>query len=257
MLAVIGAEAVAGDIANPSVAVIEAHLIKPAALDDRPAGCSVNADVHHLVVVVVIKAPFCDLGFDFEISEFIKEESLVVITDRNLLVEATGYATANAGYNGNDNMLKAVITPLFIPGTVTGSDGNVVQRNFTFGYYRVKPYAEGTTTRGNYAYYLGFWRSSVSATDNPTEHLSSANMAYLSLTPEEYGTSELGLYDAPGNPAEAPYIHFTFDDSPVGITTIQETSTSDNGYYTLQGVKVNRPTSKGIYIHQGKKIIFK
>ena len=67
-------------------------------------------------------------------------------TDRNLLVEATGYATANAGYNGNDNMLKAVITPLFIPGTVTGSDGNVVQRNFTFGYYRVKPYAEGTTT---------------------------------------------------------------------------------------------------------------
>ena len=77
MLAVIGAEAVAGDIANPSVAVIEAHLIKPAALDDRPAGCSVNADVHHLVVVVVIKAPFCDLGFDFEISEFIKEESLV------------------------------------------------------------------------------------------------------------------------------------------------------------------------------------
>ncbi len=178
-------------------------------------------------------------------------------TDRNLLVEATGYATANAGYNGNDNMLKAVITPLFIPGTVTGSDGNVVQRNFTFGYYRVKPYAEGTTTRGNYAYYLGFWRSSVSATDNPTEHLSSANMAYLSLTPDEYGTSELGLYDAPGNPAEAPYIHFTFDDSPVGITTIQETSTSDNGYYTLQGVKVNRPTSKGIYIHQGKKIIFK
>lgn len=34
-------------------------------------------------------------------------------------------------------------------------------------------------------------------------------------------------------------------------------NTADNGYYTLQGVKVNRPTSKGIYIHQGKKIIFK
>ena len=34
-------------------------------------------------------------------------------------------------------------------------------------------------------------------------------------------------------------------------------NTADNGYYTLQGVKVNRPTSKGIYMHQGKKIIFK
>ncbi|MBO4658842.1 MAG: chitobiase/beta-hexosaminidase C-terminal domain-containing protein [Prevotella sp.] len=178
-------------------------------------------------------------------------------TDRNLLVEATGYAVPKASYAGNDNILKAVVSPLFIPGTVTGSDGSVTCRNFTFGYYRVKPYAEGTTTRGNYAYYLGFWRSSTSATDNPTNHMSSANMAYLSLTPEEYGTSELGLYDTAGNPAEAPYIHFTFDDAPEGITTIQEMPAADNGYYTLQGVRVSRPAAKGIYIHQGKKIIFK
>ncbi len=178
-------------------------------------------------------------------------------TDRNLLVETTGYSIPKAGYDGNDNLLKAVISPLFIPGTVTGSDGNVLNRNFTFGYYRVKPYAEGTTTRGNYAYYLGFWRSSVSVTDNPTEHMSSANMAYLSLTPEEYGTSELGLYDASASPSEAPYIHFTFDDSSDGISTVQEARPTESGYYTLQGVKVTRPVGKGIYIHQGKKIIFK
>ena len=177
--------------------------------------------------------------------------------DRNLLVEATGYSIPKASYEANDNMLKAVISPLFIPGTVTGSDGSVVLRNFTFGYYRVKPYAEGTTTRGNYAYYLGFWRSSTSATDNPTTHMSSANMAYLSLTPDQYGSKEFGIYDASGNPAEAPYIHFTFDDAPNGITTVQEAQPAESGYYTLQGVKVTRPAGKGIYIHHGKKIIFK
>ena len=48
MLAVIGAEAVAGDIANPSVVVIEAHLIGLTADNARPAGCSFNADVHYL-----------------------------------------------------------------------------------------------------------------------------------------------------------------------------------------------------------------
>jgi len=43
-----------------------------------------------------------------------------------------------------------------------------------------------------------------------------------------------------------------------GVTNIQNTvselSGNDNGYYTLQGMQVSNP-SKGIYIHNGKKII--
>ena len=33
-----------------------------------------------------------------------------------------------------------------------------------------------------------------------------------------------------------------------------ELSDNDNAYYTLQGVRVSNP-SKGVYIHNGKKII--
>lgn len=50
-----------------------------------------------------------------------------------------------------------------------------------------------------------------------------------------------------------------FDDEMGAVTEIKHveaTKSTDNAYYTLQGVKVLRP-AKGIYIHNGKKIVFK
>jgi hypothetical protein len=48
------------------------------------------------------------------------------------------------------------------------------------------------------------------------------------------------------------------EDDVTGISNIQSDSktSSDNAYYTLTGMKVSQP-EKGIYIHNGKKIIFK
>ena len=39
------------------------------------------------------------------------------------------------------------------------------------------------------------------------------------------------------------------------IKNIDLKKNQDNAFYTLQGVKVAQPT-KGIYIHNGKKIVF-
>ena len=50
-----------------------------------------------------------------------------------------------------------------------------------------------------------------------------------------------------------------FDDEMGGVTEIKHVEVeknADNAYYTLQGVKVLRPT-KGIFIHNGKKIVIK
>lgn len=51
-----------------------------------------------------------------------------------------------------------------------------------------------------------------------------------------------------------------FDDEMGGVTEVNKvevtTKRNDNAYYTLQGFKVLRPT-KGIYIHNGKKIVIK
>lgn len=42
-----------------------------------------------------------------------------------------------------------------------------------------------------------------------------------------------------------------------GISSVSTAEEADNSYYTLQGVKVSQPQERGIYIHNGKKIILK
>ena len=43
-----------------------------------------------------------------------------------------------------------------------------------------------------------------------------------------------------------------------GITNLNvNTTVTDDSYYTLQGVKLSAPAERGIYIHNGKKIILK
>ena len=47
------------------------------------------------------------------------------------------------------------------------------------------------------------------------------------------------------------------DNETTGISELKNhVSNTDAAYYTLQGVKVAKPV-KGIYIHQGKKVIVK
>ena len=46
-------------------------------------------------------------------------------------------------------------------------------------------------------------------------------------------------------------------DQPTGIKAINADTKNDGKYYTLSGVSVEKPTKKGIYIRNGKKIIIK
>ena len=56
-------------------------------------------------------------------------------------------------------------------------------------------------------------------------------------------------------PAGAKYIDFVEEQNTTGIDEI--TSAKDDGYYyTLSGVRVDKP-AKGVYIRNGKKYIFK
>ncbi|KXB45906.1 alpha amylase, catalytic domain protein [Bacteroidales bacterium KA00344] len=47
----------------------------------------------------------------------------------------------------------------------------------------------------------------------------------------------------------------TQSDPTLDIKGLTQASVADNAWYTLTGVKVARPTQKGIYIHHGKKVI--
>ena len=44
---------------------------------------------------------------------------------------------------------------------------------------------------------------------------------------------------------------------PTGIKNISSDQVSEGEYYTIDGVKVENPTKKGLYIKNGKKMIIK
>ena len=97
--------------------------------------------------------------------------------------------------------------------------------------------------------------------------------AYLKLTPDMFHWSNEYTADDPGNtsgvtdPAAAGArtitLSFADDEEESGTTGIKQVDTTaqrmdSNVFYTLEGVKLNsRPTQRGIYIHNGRKIVIK
>lgn len=101
--------------------------------------------------------------------------------------------------------------------------------NYIFGYKRLKADDDGVT--------LGFWHPGTGNTAFCSSYLNySADVTY---------------------PANGLVIDFDEDDQVVTGINAAETEKADSGeYYNLQGIRVV-PTQKGIYIHNGKKVIIK
>lgn len=128
-------------------------------------------------------------------------------------------------------------------------------RHFALNLFsKTKYYKDNKLTSGNY---IGFFRASGKVP---------AGNAYLRLTDKDLdfdgqilGDIDSGLDLKPSETAPSKF-SFAFDIEPWDdVTAIQEVKTEtkqDDAYYSLQGVKVAHPT-KGIYIHNGKKMILK
>lgn len=113
--------------------------------------------------------------------------------------------------------------------------------------------------------YLGFFRFMSNGRV-------SSNKAYLSLPAnatvgnrvgETYGYCDYdGQFIGGSTDDNTSFakVMMLFDDEMGDVTEINKievtTKRNDNAYYTLQGIKVLKPT-KGIYIHNGKKIVIK
>lgn len=134
-----------------------------------------------------------------------------------------------------------------------------IRRNFFFNYFSKSGcYTEGATD------YLGFFRIKSGSTCY-------ANHAYLSLPTDvltwngQILEQVMKEYEENGVQAELTKgMRIVFSDGsdwvedvPTSITTIKDKNrVFDNYYYTLQGVRVEKPL-KGIYIHNGKKVVIK
>ena len=75
-------------------------------------------------------------------------------------------------------------------------------------------------------------------------------------TVDKTGINNTAYLEITTNKSSGKYVINDVSSSYTAIDGIAVSpSTKDNGWYTLQGIKVNRPTAAGIYIHNGRKIV--
>lgn len=93
-----------------------------------------------------------------------------------------------------------------------------------------------------------------------------ANKAYLKL-PADITRSLAEVNNGPAadfsDTSAGAKIAIVFEDADLSQTTSLKNvdeivkNAHDNSFYTLEGVKVNAPSTKGIYVHNGKKVVIK
>lgn len=196
------------------------------------------------------------------------EESVAPGGDyRQVWTKATKYIDANDQWN---NYLVPTVTANNNLGNAqVDESGKVIYRYFGLGNYYRTNYHRSLGDADTQPDYIGFFRFTA-------DGKSGANKAYLSIPANaevgdavgatygyiDYNGQLLGnKYDDGTLPESLAKIALVFDDLVDGneVTGIKELETEDlnNGkYYNLQGIEVAHPV-KGVYIHNGKKVIVK
>ena len=171
-----------------------------------------------------------------------------------LTAELTPYSAPSTSYSEESKLIPlydATNLQRFI------NDGGIDYANYLFGFYRCKKYQKNYTGNDN-DFDMGFWLTTGIGKTY-------ANSAFLHLTKAQ--AEDLGVGTAYNNiesasAASAPAFMLLFDESDDNvitgisdITTAKGNSVASQGWYTLQGVRTPKPTQRGIYIYNGKKVV--
>lgn len=147
---------------------------------------------------------------------------------------------------------ESKLTPLYVGKTLPSEEDGYY--NYLFGFYNAKRvYPESYTDASQFL--LGFWISNGTGVYN-------SNGAYMKISKDDAKGMRLGtsyeFVNGITNPRLVPALLLDFANAneTTGINMVKNT-TVDDKYYTLSGVQVAKPSTKGIYIHNGKKIVIK
>lgn len=197
-------------------------------------------------------------------SHIIPEETGVILATANEKVGAYSAKTDPNYYNlltinltevAKDAIYdkpESMLTPLYVGRTLPSEEDGCY--NYLFGFYNAKRvYPESYTDASQFL--LGFWISNGTGVYN-------SNGAYMKISEEKAKGMRLGtsyeFVNGITNPRLVPALLLDFANAneTTGINMVKNT-TVDDKYYTLSGVQVAKPSTKGIYIHNGKKIVIK
>ena len=206
----------------------------------------------------------------FSLLERTEDSEIAAADSSSLWMNAETYI--QNGDEWNNYLVPTVQANNNLGNAYVDKSGNITYRYFGLSnYYRTK-YHQSLGAADTQPDYLGFFR----LTSNGK---SGANRAYLSIPANaEVGNrvgDTYGYLDFNGqllenqyheqyegeSPAKFANMAMVFDDliegnETTGIKELETDILNDNKYYNLQGVEVAYPV-KGIYIHNGKKVIVK
>ncbi len=186
---------------------------------------------------------------------------------RDVWTKATEYKKAGDQWN---NYLVPTVTAVNDLGNAKVESGKITYRYFGLGNYYSTNYHKSLGDKDTQKDYIGFFRFTANGR-------SGANKAYLSIPANaevgngvgatygfiDYNGQLLGNEDGDNEimPAQFAKMALVFDDlvdgnETTGIKELETKKMNNNKYYNLQGIEISHPV-KGIYIHNGKKIIVK
>lgn len=130
--------------------------------------------------------------------------------------------------------------------------------NYLFGFFNAKKGLGVTTGYSDNEFLLGFWISKGTGSFYN-------NSAYLPILEDDAKIMGLGVshndFDPTSGAKKVPALFFDFAnvDGTTGIDEVVNTTVKnhDGKYYTLSGQQVEKPTTSGVYIHNGKKFVVK
>lgn len=185
---------------------------------------------------------------------------------REVWTKSDKYIANNDQWN---NYLVPTVTAVNDLGNAKVESGEITYRYFGLGNYYRTNYHKSLGEADTQDDYIGFFRLTANGR-------SGANKAYLSIPANaevgngvgatygyiDYNGQLLGnKYENDISPVQLAKMALVFDDlvdgnETTGIKELETKKMNNNKYYNLQGIEIAHPV-KGIYIHNGKKIIVK
>lgn len=180
---------------------------------------------------------------------------VIPMEEYNPNAETTSTDYVGTKYTGK-NLLNKLITAQVVP-TKEVKEG-VTYYNYLFGFYNAKKGWGVTEGYNDNDFLMGFWISKgTGAFYNNSAYLSIAEtdvnkMGCLGVSHNDYTSN--GAKKVP-----ALFFDFANVDGTTGIDEVVNTTVKnhDGKYYTLSGQQVEKPTTSGVYIHNGKKFVVK
>lgn len=140
---------------------------------------------------------------------------------------------------------------------------NNVTEAKTFSGVTLEPAGDCTTTvsaaGGNYSF-KGILAPTALAKDDTQYFLNRDGTSFvlpLNNTSKMKATRAYIIVPKATGSAQGRQYNFDFNGTTTAIDDVTVSGMEDGTWYTISGIRVNRPAAKGVYIHNGRKVIVK